>query len=107
MGRVVQIKKDSDNQGCIVLLTEGSAVNMTSVTRIQIHVDDVAGSVIDSDVVAMTWTSLINDEYPILIPGNEVAVAAGTYRDCHVRIFDGNSVDGLWWPDPVTLVIRD
>lgn len=107
MGRVVHIKKSSDNLACLVLMTAGAGVDMSSVTRVQIHVDDSSASVLDSESISMTWASLVDDEYPIMIPASEINLVAGTYRDCHVKIFDGNSVDGLWWPDPVTLVVED
>lgn len=106
MSRIVQIINGSDNLASVVLMSNGAALDMSGVTRVQIHVDDAAGTVIDSDVISMSWATEVDSEYPIRFKGDDAGLAAGVYRDCAVRIFDSTSVDGLVWVDPLTLVVE-
>ena len=106
MSRIVTIVNGSDNLASVVLMSGGAALGMSGVTRVQIHVDDADSTVIDSDVISMSWGTLIDGEYPIQFKGGDAGLAAGIYRDCAVRIFDSTSTDGLVWVDPLTLVVE-
>ena len=106
MSRIVTIVNGSDNLASVVLMSGGAALGMSGVTRVQIHVDDADSTVIDSDVISMSWGTMIDGEYPIQFKGDDAGLTAGVYRDCAVRIFDSTSTDGLVWVDPLTLVVE-
>ena len=110
---VTPIVSGSDNVVAIVLYEDGSPKGMSAVTRVQIHVDDADSTVIDSggsSPVTMDWTEAVtfNNEttYPIQFEGDDSGLAAGVYRDCRVRLFDGDNPEGVVWPDPLTLVVE-
>lgn len=109
MGRVVYIRNGSDNRATFVLEADESPLDMSGVTRVRVEIDDAAGTMLDSDTTAleMAWGTLVDGEYPVTFNGSAAGLSAGVYRDCRVRIFDGNSTDGLVWPEPLTLIVED
>ena len=106
MSRIVTIVNGSDNLASVVLMSGGAALGMSGVTRVQIHVDDADSALIDSDVISMSWGTLIDGEYPIQFKGDDAGLAAGIYRDCRVRLFDTSNPAGVVWPEPLTLVVE-
>ena len=110
---VTPIVSGSDNVVGIVLYEDGSPKGMSAVTRVQIHVDDADSTVIDSggsSPVTMDWSEAVTFDgettYPIQFEGDDSGLAAGVYRDCRVRLFDGDNPEGVVWPDPLTLVVE-
>ena len=81
----------------------------SGVTRVIIEVNDDAGTTIDSDVITMSWNTMIPidgvDSWPIQFEGDDAGLTAGFYRNCSVRVFDNENADGLVWPEPLTLVV--
>ena len=112
MSRVQRIINGSDNLASVVLYSDGAPVDMVSagVTRVQIEVSDDDGTVIDSDVISMSWSTMIVvdgvNAWPIQFVGDDAGLAAGHYRDCKVRVYDNENPAGIIWPDPLTLVVE-
>lgn len=113
MSRIVNVVTGSDNVAAIVLYEGGSPKDMSAVTRVQIHVDDAAGTVIDSggaSPVAMDWTEAVTFDgeatYPIQFEGDDAGLSAGVFLNCRVRLFDDDNPEGVVWPEPLTLVVE-
>lgn len=113
MSRVEYIDNGSGNLVSVSLYSDGTPIDLSSagVTRVQIEIDDDAGTVLDSNVIAsMRWDqSLVIDGetvYPIQFAGSDAGLPAGVYRDCRVRVFDNVNTNGVLWPDPLTFIVR-
>ena len=112
MGKVQCIINGADNLASITLYSDGVPLDMPAagVTRVVIAVDDEAGTVIDSDVITMDWTTLVpidgQNAYPITFRGDDAGLTAGVYRDCEMRIYDNQNPVGIVWPDLLTLVVQ-
>lgn len=109
MAKVEHVINGTNNLVEIVLYSDGAPVDMTNVTRIVIEVDDQADSTIDSDSITMEWLNTRDVDgqtaYPITFEGDAAGLTAGVYRDCKVRIYDSSNLQGLLWPEPLTLVV--
>lgn len=110
MGKVTYIVNGSDNVAAVVLYESGAPKDMSGVQRVQIDVDDEAGTVVDSQSVTMTWTEAVQFDgettYPIQFAGTDAGLSPGVYRDCKVRLFDTTNTTGVVWPEPLTLVVE-
>jgi hypothetical protein len=111
MSRVTRIVNGSDNVVAVVLYDGADPKDMSGVTRVQIEVDDAAGTVLDSNTITMTWSEAVTFDaetvYPIQFDGADAGLAPGVYRDCRVRLFDSESPNGVVWPEPLTLIVED
>lgn len=110
MGRVSRLVTGSDNRQAIFLYEAGQPFSTASLTRVQIEVDDAAGTMIDSQVIAMAWSETVADANgvdgtPIQFDDADAGLSPGVYRDCRIRLFDAGNPVGVVWPDPLTLVV--
>lgn len=93
---------DHDNTIDLVLTADGSAVDLSSVTKMELEIGD--DTIIDSATSADAFDWSEGDGKLILALGGET-ITAGTYTATLI-VYDATNTDGIVW-DQFTLVVRE